>query len=86
MTCTILVRLTLYLKLYYLLLGFHIKSVVGTRAYKYWNGCLLARLIPLEYSGRVRGMGWGVTKTSLQTVTSASELSKLKSDISFFEK
>ncbi|KAL6558724.1 hypothetical protein OROMI_019074 [Orobanche minor] len=40
---------------------------------------LLARLIPLEYSGRVRGMGWGVTKTLLQTVTSANELSKLKS-------
>ncbi|KAL6548072.1 hypothetical protein OROHE_009134 [Orobanche hederae] len=65
--------------------GFHIKSFVGTRAYKYWNGCLLARLIPLEYYGRVRGMGWGVTKTSLQTVTSASELSKLKSDISFLK-
>ncbi|KAL6518120.1 hypothetical protein OROMI_033821 [Orobanche minor] len=46
---------------------------------------LLARLIPLEYAGRVRGLGWGVTKTSLQTVTSASEMSKLKSDISFLK-
>ncbi|KAL6550437.1 hypothetical protein OROMI_020925 [Orobanche minor] len=46
---------------------------------------LLARLIPLEYAGRVRGLGWGVTKTSLQAVTSASEMSKLKSDISFLK-
>ena len=46
---------------------------------------LLARLIPLEYSGRVRALGWGVTKTSLQAVTSASEMSKLKSDIEFLK-
>ncbi|KAK1405306.1 hypothetical protein POM88_004911 [Heracleum sosnowskyi] len=29
----------------------------------------LTRVIPLEYSGRVRDVGWGVTKTSLQTVS-----------------
>lgn len=46
---------------------------------------LLARLIPLEYSGRVRGVGWGVTKTSLQTLSSTSEMTKLKNDISFLK-
>lgn len=46
---------------------------------------LLARLIPLEYSGRVRALGWGVTKTSLQTVSSMSELTKLKNDVSFLK-
>ncbi|KAK1399225.1 hypothetical protein POM88_009088 [Heracleum sosnowskyi] len=46
---------------------------------------LLARLIPLEYSGRVRAVGWGVTKTSLQAVSSVSEISKLKNDISFLK-
>ncbi|KAL6524275.1 hypothetical protein OROGR_016709 [Orobanche gracilis] len=31
---------------------------------------LLARLIPLEYSGRLRAVRWGVTKTTLQTISS----------------
>lgn len=44
---------------------------------------LLARAIPLEYAGRVRGLGWGVTKTSLKTTSTASELSKLKNDVSY---
>ncbi|KAL6579888.1 hypothetical protein OROMI_007912 [Orobanche minor] len=44
---------------------------------------LLARLIPLEYPGRLRAVGWGVTKTTLQTITSVSELSQLKNDISY---
>ncbi|KAL8089651.1 hypothetical protein AgCh_039222 [Apium graveolens] len=44
---------------------------------------LLARLIPLENSGRVRAVGWGVTKTSLQTTSKGSELSKLKNDVAF---
>ncbi|KAL6511357.1 hypothetical protein OROHE_020439 [Orobanche hederae] len=46
---------------------------------------LLARLIPLEYSGRLRAVGWGVTKTTLQTISSVSELSQLKNDISFLK-
>ncbi|KAK1377417.1 hypothetical protein POM88_024161 [Heracleum sosnowskyi] len=46
---------------------------------------LLARLIPLEYSGRVRAVGWGVTKTSLQKISSRSELTKLKHDIAFLK-
>lgn len=44
---------------------------------------LLARLIPLEYSGRVRGVGWGVTKTSLQTGSTMSKLSRLEKDVSY---
>lgn len=44
---------------------------------------LLARAIPLEYSGRVRVLGWGVTKTSLQTTSTANGLSKLKNDVSY---
>ncbi|KAK1370775.1 hypothetical protein POM88_036867 [Heracleum sosnowskyi] len=44
---------------------------------------LLARALPLEYPGRVRGLGWGVTKTSLQTTSTASEISKLKNDVSY---
>ncbi|KAL6508939.1 hypothetical protein OROHE_021498 [Orobanche hederae] len=46
---------------------------------------LLARLIPLEYSGRLRAVGWGVTKTTLQTISSVSELSQLKNDISYLK-
>ncbi|KAL6584424.1 hypothetical protein OROMI_003713 [Orobanche minor] len=46
---------------------------------------LLARLIPLEYSGRLRAVGWGVTKTTLQIISSVSELSQLKNDISFLK-
>lgn len=37
----------------------------------------------MEYSGRVRGVGWGVTKTSLQKVSTTSELSKLKKDVAY---
>ncbi|XP_074332663.1 uncharacterized protein LOC141675138 isoform X1 [Apium graveolens] len=44
---------------------------------------LLARVKPLEYPGRVRGLGWGVTKTSLQTLSTMNELSKLKNDVSY---
>ncbi|KAK1384461.1 hypothetical protein POM88_022196 [Heracleum sosnowskyi] len=44
---------------------------------------LLARALPLEYPGRVRGLGWGVTKTSLQTASTSSEISKLKNDVSY---
>ncbi|XP_074381108.1 uncharacterized protein LOC141721863 [Apium graveolens] len=43
---------------------------------------LLAQLIPLEYSGRVRGVGWCVTKNSLQTVSTMSKISRLKKDVS----
>ncbi|KAK1371318.1 hypothetical protein POM88_037410 [Heracleum sosnowskyi] len=46
---------------------------------------LLKRLILAEYSGRVRAVGWGVTKTSLQTVASASEITKLKNDVFFLK-
>ncbi|KAL6531449.1 hypothetical protein OROMI_027812 [Orobanche minor] len=46
---------------------------------------LLARLIPLEYSERLRFVGWGVTKTTLQTISSVSELSQLKNDISYLK-
>ncbi|KAL6532728.1 hypothetical protein OROGR_013688 [Orobanche gracilis] len=46
---------------------------------------LLARLIPLEYSGRLRVVGWGVTKTTLQTISSVNELSQLKNDISYLK-
>lgn len=44
---------------------------------------LLARLIPLEYSGRVRGVGWGVTKTSLQTGSTMSKLARLEKNVSY---
>ncbi|WOG82404.1 hypothetical protein DCAR_0101568 [Daucus carota subsp. sativus] len=44
---------------------------------------LLARAILLEYAGRVRSLGWGVTNTSLKTTSTASELSKLKNDVSY---
>ena len=47
---------------------------------------MLARLIPLEHSGRVRAIGWGVTKTSLKTSSSVSEITKLKNDVSFLKK
>ncbi|KAL6580874.1 hypothetical protein OROMI_006797 [Orobanche minor] len=46
---------------------------------------LLARLIPLEYSGRLRAVGWGVTKSTLQTMSSVSKLSQLKNDISYLK-
>ncbi|KAL6499861.1 hypothetical protein OROGR_027771 [Orobanche gracilis] len=46
---------------------------------------LLARLIPLEYSERLRAVGWGVTKTTLQTISSVNELSQLKNDISYLK-
>ncbi|KAL6542601.1 hypothetical protein OROMI_024203 [Orobanche minor] len=46
---------------------------------------LLALLIPLEYSGRLRAVGWGVTKTTLQTISSVSELSRVKNDISYLK-
>ncbi|KAL6506180.1 hypothetical protein OROGR_024361 [Orobanche gracilis] len=46
---------------------------------------LLARLIPLEYSGRLRAVRWGVTKTTLQTISSVNELSHLKNDISYLK-
>ncbi|KAL6506217.1 hypothetical protein OROGR_024398 [Orobanche gracilis] len=46
---------------------------------------LLARLIPLEYSGRLRAVRWGVTKTTLQTISSVNELSQLKNDISYLK-
>ena len=46
---------------------------------------MIARLIPLEHSGRVRAIGWGVTKTSLKTTSSVSEITKLKNDVSFLK-
>ncbi|KAL6566595.1 hypothetical protein OROMI_014999 [Orobanche minor] len=46
---------------------------------------LLARLIPLEYSVRLRAVVWGVTKTTLQTISFVSELSQLKNDISYLK-
>ncbi|KAL6582373.1 hypothetical protein OROMI_006387 [Orobanche minor] len=46
---------------------------------------LLARLIPLEYSGRLRAVGWGVTKTTLQIISFVSKLSQLKNDISYLK-
>lgn len=44
---------------------------------------LLAQLIPKEYSGRVRAAGWGVTKKSLQKISTMSELSQLKNDVAY---
>lgn len=44
---------------------------------------MLARAIPLEYAGRVRGLGWGVTKTSVKTTSIAREISKFKNDVSY---
>ncbi|KAL6556943.1 hypothetical protein OROHE_006819 [Orobanche hederae] len=46
---------------------------------------LLARLIRLEYSERLRVVGWGITKTTLQKISSVSELSQLKNDISYLK-
>ncbi|ONK78204.1 uncharacterized protein A4U43_C02F15620 [Asparagus officinalis] len=47
---------------------------------------LLDRLIPLEYSGRVRGCGWGVTKRSLSSAPELSEMAKLKRQCNRLEK
>ncbi|WOG86065.1 hypothetical protein DCAR_0205262 [Daucus carota subsp. sativus] len=44
---------------------------------------LFAQLIPKEYSGRVRAAGWGVTKKSLQKISTMSELSQLKNDVAY---
>ncbi|KAL6533270.1 hypothetical protein OROMI_027382 [Orobanche minor] len=47
---------------------------------------LLARAIRLEYPGRVRGYGWGVTKKSLETAPQVSELAQLKKKVFSLEK
>ncbi|KAL6544843.1 hypothetical protein OROMI_023705 [Orobanche minor] len=47
---------------------------------------LLARAIPLEYPGRVRGYGWGVTKKSLESASQVSELAQLKKKFFSLEK
>ncbi|ONK61542.1 uncharacterized protein A4U43_C08F31040 [Asparagus officinalis] len=47
---------------------------------------LLDRAIPLEYSGRVRGCGWGVTKRSLSLAPELSEMAKLKRQCNRLEK
>lgn len=47
---------------------------------------LLARAIPLEYHGRVRGYGWGITKTSLESAPHVSELAQLKKKVFSLEK
>ena len=47
---------------------------------------LLDRAIPLEYSGRVRGCGWGVTKRSLSSVPEMSEIERLKRQCNRMEK
>ncbi|KAK1391191.1 hypothetical protein POM88_019369 [Heracleum sosnowskyi] len=77
--CTKFSKLSAVLTLYNLKVGHQVSDVFFTAMLT----AVSEQRIPLEYSGRVRGVGWGVTKTSLQAVSTMSELSRLKRDVSY---